>query len=381
MSKFVSFIIMIILIFSSQMNTFAAGKDQIDIKSEAAVVLDSETGAVLYAKNSEERLYPASLTKIATAIYAIEKGNLNDLVTVSKNAASQDGTKVYLNEGEQVPLKKLIQGMLINSGNDAAVAIAEHLDGSVERFSNNLNLYLQKNVAVNHTHFTNPNGLFDENHFTTAMDLAVITNYAKKNPVFSEIFGTKELPWNGESWKTTLLTHHKMLKGEIPFPGITGGKTGFVDESKLTLATTADNGKLKLTAIALKAANQKDIYNDTEELLDYGFNEYQHTVMNQSEKFKKGKKEFFIKKSLTISEPVNGAIKTVNNQGILTVENKDGLVIQQIQLQTKEPEKVIKNKEQSIESLNYHTNAFYGIIVFAFAGIVIAIRNRLRRKY
>jgi formamidopyrimidine-DNA glycosylase len=111
----------------------------VDSIVKAAVMIDTETGAVLYSKNPDEALYPASLTKIATAIYAIEKGNLNDIVTVSRNAATTEGTRVYLNIGEKVQLKKLIQGMLINSGNDAAVAIAEHLGGTVEQFEKDLN--------------------------------------------------------------------------------------------------------------------------------------------------------------------------------------------------------------------------------------------------
>ena len=102
----------------------------------------------------------------------------------------------------------------------------------------------------------------------------MITNYAKKNPVFSEIFGTKELIWSGESWQTTLLTHHRLLKGEIPFEGITGGKTGFVNESKHTLATTAENENIKLTAIVLKADTSKVSYNDTENLIEYGFEKF-----------------------------------------------------------------------------------------------------------
>jgi D-alanyl-D-alanine carboxypeptidase (penicillin-binding protein 5/6) len=380
LSKFVPFIIIIVLFFSNQLNTFAAENNQIEIKSEAAVVLDSETGAVLFAKNPEERLYPASLTKIATAIYAIEKGNLEDIVTVSGNAASQVGTRVYLNEGEKVPLKKLIQGMLINSGNDAAVAVAEHLDGSVERFAENINAYLKNTIGVNNTNFTNPNGLFDANHYTTALDLAVITNYAKKNPVFSEIFGTKELSWKGESWETTLITHHLLLKGEVPYPGITGGKTGYVDESKSTVATTADNGKIKLTTIALEAANQKVMYNDTEQLLDYGFNNFQNTVIKHNDLFKKGKKEFFPQSDTVLTEPIDGVIKNVNDHGILLVENKDGQILQQMQLKYKEPEKVIKPKNSTIDRMNFNLNALYGIIVFAFGGILVAIWKKFQRK-
>lgn len=121
------------------------------VSSVAAIVMDAKTGMVLYEKNSEKRMYPASLTKVATAIYALEKGNLDDIVTVSKEARQVEGTRVYLEEGEKVPLRKLIQGLLINSGNDAGVAIAEYLDGSIEKFAENLNNYLYKIGAKNTT--------------------------------------------------------------------------------------------------------------------------------------------------------------------------------------------------------------------------------------
>lgn len=380
MSKIVSFLMVTLLVLTSQLDTFAAESQQFDVKSEAAVLLDSQTGAVLYAKHANERLYPASLTKIATAIYAIEKGNLDDMVTVSANAVQEEGTRVYLNVGEQVPLRKLIQGMLINSGNDAAVAIAEHLDGSVSSFAMNLNSYLKTKIGAKHTHFTNPNGLFNENHYTTAMDLALITNYAIKNPAFAEIFSTKELKWNGQSWNTTLITHHRMLKGEIPYPGITGGKTGFIDESKQTLATTADNGKMKLTAIEMKANNKKDIYNDTKELLDYGFNSFQNTVLSQSVIFKNGHRSFFTLNDTLITEPTAGSKKQVNKQGILSIRDRNNHVLETLHLQQyKEVNAVTKEHKYAANTLE-HSSVIYGIGMLAIAGVFISLRKRISRK-
>ena len=376
MSKFITFIMIVFLVLSNQLYTSAAGNQSLEIKSEAAVLLDSETNAVLYNKNGEERLFPASLTKIATAIYAIEKGNLDDVVTVSARAVNEEGTRVYLEEGEKVPLKMLIQGMLINSGNDAAVAIAEYTDGSVEQFAENINQYLIKKVGVRHTHFTNPNGLFDENHYTTALDLAMITNYAKKNPVFSEIFGTKELMWSGESWQTTLLTHHRLLKGEIPFEGITGGKTGFVNESKHTLATSAENEAIKLTAIVLKADTSNVSYNDTENLIEYGLKNFHHRVMKQNESFTVKEKEYYLKNDTLVTEHVNGSENNLTDQGIFEVVN-DGQVIQSIQLKLKEPKNVQAQGETPISSEQSSINILYGVIVFAFAGLFLGIRKRI----
>jgi serine-type D-Ala-D-Ala carboxypeptidase (penicillin-binding protein 5/6) len=381
LSRFVSIIMLLFLILSSQTNSYAAENQSLDIKSEAAVLVDSETGAILYNKNSDEKLYPASLTKIATAIYALENGNIDDVVTISPRAVKEEGTRVFLVEGERVPLKKLIQGMLINSGNDAAVAIAEHIDGSVEEFVVNINKYLREEVGVSNTNFTNPNGLFNENHYTTAKDLALITNYAKKNPVFTEIFGTKELPWSGESWETTLLTHHRLLKGEIPVEGITGGKTGFVDESKHTLATTAENDNLKLTAIVLKGDRSKDTYQDTEKLIEYGLKNFQHRVIKQNELFKMNEKEYYTKSDIVVTEHINGSKESVTDKGVLEVVN-DGDVIQSIQLEVKEPKqvKVKVKKEKLLTSEESSVNIIYGIIVIAFAGLFLGVRKRLVKR-
>ncbi|MCM3692639.1 D-alanyl-D-alanine carboxypeptidase family protein [Neobacillus niacini] len=381
MSKFVSLFMLLFLLLSNQTNSYAQETEPLDIKCEAAVLMDSETGAILYNKNSDEKLYPASLTKIATAIYAIENGNLDDVVTISPRAVKEEGTRVYLVEGEKVPLKKLIQGMLINSGNDAAVAIAEHIDGSVEQFAVNINKYLSEQIGVSNTNFTNPNGLFNENHYTTAKDLGLITNYAKKNPVFTEIFGTKELPWSGESWETTLLTHHRLLKGEIPFEGITGGKTGFVNESKHTLATTAENENIKLTAIVLKGERSKDTYQDTERLIEYGLKNFHHRVIKQDELFKMKEKEYYTISDIVITEHVDGSEESITNQGILEVVN-DGVVTQTIQLEAKEFEPVNgKVKEEKLlTSEESSVNIIYGIILFACAGLFLGVRKKLVKR-
>lgn len=193
--------------------------EQLEIVSEAAILMDSDTGAILYEKNAHEKMVPASLTKIATAIYAIENGDLADIVTVSESARNVEGTRVYLEAEEQVTLLKLVQGMLINSGNDAAWAIAEHIDGTINQFSKNLNTYLEQDIGVKNTHFTNPHGLYDEDHYTTAEDLAVITSYAMKNETFRQIFGETEMKWTGESWDTTIYTHHLMLAINIRMNG------------------------------------------------------------------------------------------------------------------------------------------------------------------
>ncbi|MDZ5474511.1 D-alanyl-D-alanine carboxypeptidase family protein [Bacillus sp. 31A1R] len=349
MKKLILIIMPLFLFLSIQIKAVASNEQDLNIVSKAAILIDSKSGAVLFEKNAQKKMYPASLTKIATAIYAIEKGNLDEMVTVSEESVQVDGTRVYLNPGEQVPLRKLVQGMLINSGNDAAHAIADHLHGDIETFSDHLNQFLKAEVGVNHTHFTNPHGLFDKKHYTTAYDLALITNYALKSPDFKEIFGTKELPWQGKSWDTTIYTHHRLLKGEIPFEGITGGKTGFVNESRQTLATTAHNEQIELTAVVLKADFKNDIYKDTMTLLDYGYTHYRTSSLEKDTEYRHGDEKFVLEKDTIVTVPIEGPILNVSAAGELFIQNDHEVIIQTIPLTPLVKEEAVVAKAEPLK--------------------------------
>ena len=333
-------IILIILAFIGinsfvTLKTFAqVDTSSLDLVSEAAIVLEANSGKVIYEKNANQKMYPASLTKIATAIYAIEKGNLNDVVTISNNARNVEGTRVYLEEGERVPLEKLIQGLLINSGNDAGIAIAEHLSGNVEQFAMDLNDYLKKVVGVQDTNFVNPHGLFDAEHMTTAEDLAKITQYAMKNETFRKIFGTKEIEWDGEAWDTTLITHHKILKGEFPYNGVNGGKTGYVHESGFTLATTAEKDNLSLIVITLNSTNEEESYYDTIKLLDYAFENYKTFYIEEGTTFTVGDEKYINPETLIITTFIKDKIVSkVDKDGTLNLVNQDGTLVASYQLE------------------------------------------------
>lgn len=376
------FMLLLIIMYSSVGLVAAEGEEDPSLTSEAAVLMDTQSGAILFGKNEESRMYPASLTKIATAIYAIESGDLDELVVVSKKIEDIDGTRVYLNPGEQVPLRKLVQGMLINSGNDAALAIAIHLDGSLENYSKSINEFLETNTGVENTHFVNPHGLFDENHYTTAKDLGMILNYAMNNPDFREIFGTKQLEWDGESWDTTILSHHRMLKGEIPYEAVTGGKTGFVDQSKQTLATTADNGNLKLTAILLKSEYKRKIYEDTIKLFDYGFAGFNSSQIRKGETFTTGDLKFKAGEDHFLTEPIEDGKRVVDQEGILKVENKDGEIIQSIELKPligKKPEMKKEASPKPEQSGLLSVNTILGAMVLVSAAGLWVI-NRKQKK-
>lgn len=332
--KKVFFIIAVLLVFPFVNNhAFAQETNELVLYSKAAILTDSTSGDILFEKNSDKKIYPASLTKIATAIYAIEKANLSDTVVVSEHVNQVEGTRVYLTPGEKVTLQHLIQGLLINSGNDAGIAIAEYLHGSCENFSKHLNHYLKNEIGVKHTHFTNPHGLFDKDHYTTASDLAKITNYALNNDIFREIFGTKELEWHGEGWDTTLHTHHLLLKGDYPYEGISGGKTGFVNESGHTLATTAANKDIKLTVITINTVTKRAGYEDTMKLLDYGFDNYQTKQLPRNEEFKVGNNIFRAPQTFYYTIPKDEKISTkVSDDGVLTIYDSTSKLINSFKL-------------------------------------------------
>ncbi|MCA4756017.1 D-alanyl-D-alanine carboxypeptidase [Mycolicibacterium fortuitum] len=274
MNKFFKVILLILtLVFSLQTQTFAVeDQDHFSLNSEAAILIDATTGSILFEKESDRLMYPASITKIVTGIIAIEEGNLDDIVTVSKAARNIDGTRVYLLEGEQVSLKKLVQGLLINSGNDAATAIAEYFDKNEAQFAERMNEYVRAKIGVKDTTFQNPHGLFDQKHQTTAYDMAMITQYAMKNPLFRSIVGTKEMKWVGEGWETTLYNHNKLL---WRYEGTTGVKNGFIDQSGYTLVASVKRGNSEWIAVTLKSGSSELAYSDMEKLFDYGFEHFE----------------------------------------------------------------------------------------------------------
>ena len=250
------------------------------IVSQAAVVMDMTTGTVVYAKAPLTEHYPASITKIMTAMLALQHGKLTDVITVSKNAANQPPDKLYFVPGEQKTLKQMLYGLLLISANDAAVAIAEKYGGSVSGFANMMNAEA-KALGANHTHFVNPNGLPNPNHVTTAYDMALISRAAMQIPEFRKIVATKSYNWKGKAWKSKLYNINHML---FTYPGAIGIKTGFTDVAHETLAVAATHGNDTFLAILLDAPTNYEIDNDATRLLNFAFAHYQtETIAHRGE--------------------------------------------------------------------------------------------------
>ncbi|CAI6031252.1 D-alanyl-D-alanine carboxypeptidase family protein [Cohnella sp. JJ-181] len=240
-------------------------------RSEAAILIEQHTGKVLYVKNGEERLYPASIAKIATAIIALEHSSPDDIATVSKAARGEEGTRVYLAEGEKVTMEKLLYGMMLNSGNDAATAIAEQIDGTKERFAVRMNDFMRETVGAFDSNFVNPSGLPDPDQYTTASDMAKLARYAMGNETFRRIVSTRKLPWTGLEWTSTLVNHNRLL---FDYPGATGMKNGYTIAAGNTLVGSAERDGMSLIGVVLKAGSKHIAYADMTAMFDYGFANY-----------------------------------------------------------------------------------------------------------
>ena len=239
------------------------------ISAASAVVMDAENSRILYEKNGFEKRSMASTTKIMTALCALENGDLEDIVTVSKHAANTEGSSIWLEEGEKITLGSLVQGLMLNSGNDAASAIAEHISGSESAFAE-LMTQKAKEIGANDTQFKNPHGLDAEGHYTTAYDLALITSYAMKNDTFRELVKTKEatIEWEGHTWGRALKNHNKLLWNYKDCDGV---KTGYTKKTGRCLVSSATRDGHQLIVVTLNAS---DDWNDHTTLLDSCFNDY-----------------------------------------------------------------------------------------------------------
>ncbi len=270
--------ILMITVFFSLVNTVVADAS-VNVSAQSAIVIDALSGRVLYEKNAYERRGMASTTKIMTALIALEKLNPDDIVNVSPFAAGTEGSSIWLSPAEKISVNDLLYGLMLASGNDAATALAEHTSGSVQAFTVLMNRKA-KSIGAYNTNFTNPHGLPDDNHYTTAYDLALIAKEAMKNETFAEIVATehKTISWEGSEWDRSLGNHNKLLKR---YEYATGIKTGFTKKDGRCLVSSAEkDGRLNICV----TLNAPDDWNDHIAMHEYCFEKYKaHTVCTKGE--------------------------------------------------------------------------------------------------
>lgn len=254
------------------------------LTARTAILIEAKTGHVLYERDADARMFPASTTKIMTLILALESGHLDDVVTVSKQASDTEGSTIWLNAGEHIPMRDLLYGMMLVSGNDATVAVAEHLAGSVPAFAR---LMTQKahEIGAQNTSFVNSSGLPDPMHYTTARDLATIAAYGYRNPLFAPFVSTREIDISGGM---NLPPRHLRSENLLLYiyPGANGVKTGYTEAAGRCFVGGAERNGVQLISVVL---DSEFMWNDSIALLNYGF-----AQVSSTEVVKKGENEGFV---------------------------------------------------------------------------------------
>ena len=250
------------------------------VNSPSAILIEMNTGTILYDKNSTEKLYPASITKIMTTMIALENSNLDEIVTFSDASIDNtEGSGIARDYGEQMPMEECLYAIMLESANECAYAVAEHISGSIEAFAELMNTKAKELGCVK-TNFANPHGLHDSEHYTCSYDMALIAKAAYQNETFRIITGTKARmipPTNKHVEETPLQNHNKLLhryqKGNYVYPYCTGGKTGYTTVAKSTLVTFAEKDGMALVCVVMNTDNVSE-WTDSIALFNYGFDNF-----------------------------------------------------------------------------------------------------------
>jgi D-alanyl-D-alanine carboxypeptidase (penicillin-binding protein 5/6) len=251
------------------------------VTAASAILMDLKTGQILFERKPHDRLAIASITKIMTAIVAIEKGNLDSVITVGSEVLDRKniyGTLIYLSPGEKFTMRQLLAALLLNSANDAAVAIAKSIGGTEENFVQMMN-QKAKGLGLKDTHFTNPHGLSEIGHYSSAYDMAMIARYGLQKPILAEIVKTKvaKFPRSKQGLLPDNLQNHNKLLWQ--YDGADGVKTGYTDLAGNTLVASATRNERKLLVVILKGTSAAAVYQDAGNLLDYGFNQFHNELI------------------------------------------------------------------------------------------------------
>lgn len=312
------------------------------------VVIERDSLRILHAKNENEKMENASTTKIVTAICVIENCNLFDEVVIGDESVGIEGSSIYLHVGDERTVEELLFGLMLQSGNDAAHALATFVGGSIEKFARMMNALAIKCGAVN-SNFVNPHGLHDDNHYTTAKDLALITCYALKNPVFSKIVSTKKVAFGDRVY----LNKNKMLTS---FDGADGVKTGFTKHSGRCLVTSATRDKMQLVSVVLNSSN---MYERSAELLNKSYNEYSFCeVVKKGEKIGSVDKSN-LNKTVILNKGLKIPLRENERENLKTVFKNTHISGNEINIGDLVGELIIYNGEKIIfSSKMYAVNVF-----------------------
>lgn len=305
-------ILVLFLLYSALPINLVSAK--VSVSAESAILMDQTSGRILFGKDIHKKMRIASITKVMTAILAIESGKMNETVKISPNAVGTEGSSIYLEKGEKIKLRDLVYGLMLRSGNDAAVAIAEKVGGSVDGFVYLMNKKAHE-LGMLDTKFSNPHGLDGNNftHYSTAYDMAILTKYAMKNKEFRKIFKTKihRVPQDGKDWARSWKNKNKLL---FRYDFSTGGKTGFTKLARRTLISTASKDGLDLIVVTL---NDGDDWQDHMNLFNWAFKTYHMTNIVEKGKISNIKSKFY-RNHLYAHRDLSLPLTTKEKQGLTT---------------------------------------------------------------
>lgn len=246
-----------------------------EISAPSAMLIESSTGQLIYAKNPDARLHISAACKLMTILVAVENSNLSSYVTISSDSVSAEGSALNLEVGSKYALDDLLYAIMLTSANDAAIAVSEHVGhGSISEFVNMMNQTATK-LGMTNTHFANPTGLLDEYQYTTARDISLLMKYAVSLPVFNKIYSAKAYPWFSNEESKILTSANKLFWS---YEGIDGGKTGYNNKEQQTNICSATKMGMKLICIVLDAP-EATMYDDATALFDYGFNNFRLSTL------------------------------------------------------------------------------------------------------
>ncbi len=410
---FILFLIIFLISFIE--NNVYATDESLKLYSHSAIIIENKTGKVLYEKNSEQKMYPASTTKILTAIITIEKGNLQDKTKVSKAAIAEmksGYTSAYLVEGEELTVEELLELLLIHSANDASNVLAEYISGSIPAFVDLMNLKL-KELGCNNTHFVTTNGLHDDNHYTTAKDMATITRYCMRNSDFRRIVAMQEChikatnKFGERKFKNT--NDLEVIGSKYYYPGCIGVKTGFTSQAQNCLISAVSKNNLQLIAVVLHCNltddKQSARYVDSKTLYDYAYSTYTFkeiakasTILNRIE-VKGGSKEtknldLKLQDSITALVNINSTsqiipeIKLNSNISAPIAQNAIlGQVVYTIDGQSYTTNLLASHNVEKDESMIFYLRIALGIAIFSILFIIFVInlfayifRHKIKHK-
>ena len=299
-------IVLVMLVLLFPFNVFA-----LSLSCRSCILMDMDSGRVLYEKDANNPRLIASITKIMTAILAIESGKLDDIVTVGEEVLTMYGSNIYIELGEKIKLNDLVYGLMLRSGNDAAIVIATYISGNEEKFVELMNAKAKK-IGMKNTIFNNCHGLDEKTqNKSTAYDMALLSSYAYKNPIYREIVGTKKYKIQTDKKSYSWTNRNKLL---FTYKYAAGGKTGYTPSAGRTLVTNASKDNFNLTAVTLNDGNE---YISHKEMYDYGFDNYKVYKILDKGKFKVDsayyKNKIYIKKdfSYPLTEVEKDKIKVI----------------------------------------------------------------------